>query len=107
MDKAIKLNASNLSLLPTEVIVPSYDRSKVKCGIVHVGIGGFHRAHQAVYTDDLLKCGSSTDWGIFGIALLDADRKMFETLENQDGLYTLIITEPNGRMKARAIVSLV
>ena len=103
--KAVKLNAANLSSLPKAVKVPGYDRSKIKTGIVHVGIGGFHRAHQAFYTDQLLEHGV-TDWGICGIALLQHDKKIYDTLVGQDGLYTLMITEADGTKTARVIGSI-
>jgi mannitol 2-dehydrogenase len=101
-----KLNAKSLSLFPGNVAIPAYDRSKLKTGIVHIGIGGFHRAHQAFYTDQILHNTDITEWGICGIALLDSDRRMIETLVSQDGLYTLLITEPDGTLKARIIGSI-
>ena len=105
MQETIKLNAKNLQLLPGEVAIPGYDRSKIKTCIVHIGIGGFHRSHEAFYTDQLLQHNDMTDWGICGIALLDADYKIFNTLAEQDGLYTLMITEPDGKLTARVIGS--
>jgi mannitol 2-dehydrogenase len=105
--KAIKLNAKNLSSLPKEVIVPAYDRAKVKTGIVHVGIGGFHRAHQAFYTDQLLAEFGVTDWGICGIALLNHDKRIYDTLVDQDGLYSLMITEADGSTHVKVIGSIV
>jgi mannitol 2-dehydrogenase len=105
MKKAIKLNARNLHLLPKEVSIPSYDRSKVKTGIVHIGIGSFHRSHEAFYTDQVLHRDGVTNWGICGIALLDTDRKIFDTLSDQDGLYTLMIKEPDGTLTPRIIGS--
>ncbi len=96
MKEMIKLNAKNLYLLPGKVATPAYDRSKIKAGIAHIGIGSFHRAHEAFYTDQILHHHDVTGWGICGIALLDADRKIFNVLAEQDGLYTLMITEPDG-----------
>ena len=55
MNKSISLNQENLSQIAETVSCPTYDRSKISAGIVHVGIGGFHRAHQAYYTDELLE----------------------------------------------------
>jgi len=107
MQEIIKLNAKNLPLLPKEVAIPAYDRSKIKTGIVHIGIGGFHRAHQAFYTDQLLHNPDATDWGICGIALLDTDRKIIDTLIQQDGLYTVMITESDGTLTARVIGSII
>jgi mannitol 2-dehydrogenase len=107
MQEIKKLNSKNLSLLPKKVTTPAYDRSKIKTGIVHVGVGGFHRAHEAFYTDQILHCHGVTDWGICGIALLDTDRKIFDTLVSQDGLYTLMITESDGTLISRVIGSII
>ncbi len=106
MQETRKLNAKNLHLFPGEVAIPAYDRSKIKTGIVHIGIGGFHRSHEAYYTDQLLQHYGSTEWGICGIALLDTDIKIFNALADQDGLYTLMITEPDGTLTARVIGSI-
>ena len=62
--------------------VPHYDRSALAPRILHLGVGGFHRAHMALYTDELAE--SSGDWGIRGIGLLDADRRMASVLQAQD-----------------------
>jgi hypothetical protein len=62
----IKLTESNLGRLPAEVQVPSYDRGAVTQSIVHIGVGGFHRAHQAVYLDDLLHQPGNADGGCAG-----------------------------------------
>lgn len=105
--KPIKLNTKNLSSLPKEVSVPAYDRTKVKTGIVHVGIGGFHRAHQAFYTDQLLAEHGVTDWGICGIALLDHDKRIYDTLVDQDGLYNLMITAADGTTHTKVIGAIV
>ena len=104
--KLIKLNANNLSLLPKEVVIPTYDRSKIKAGIVHIGIGGFFRAHEAFYTDQALH-HNVTDWGICGIALLDNDFKIVDTLVHQDGLYTLMVIKPDGTFETRIIGSII
>jgi mannitol 2-dehydrogenase len=70
------------------VPVPGYDRSRLRPRILHVGVGGFHRAHVALYVHELAETGS--DWGIRGLGLLDADRRMEEVLRSQDYLYTLV-----------------
>jgi mannitol 2-dehydrogenase len=69
------------------VPVPAYDRSKLVPGIVHVGVGGFHRAHMALYTDELAAAGST--WGIRGLGLLAHDKRMADALHTQHGLYSL------------------
>ncbi|GAA3620586.1 mannitol dehydrogenase family protein [Flavivirga jejuensis] len=101
-----KLNSLNLPKLKDSVSIPQYNREKVKTGIVHVGVGGFHRAHQAFYTDQLLN-ESVTDWGICGVALLDFDTKIYNTLKDQNGLYTLVVKELDGSLTKRVIGSIV
>ncbi len=80
MNDSVQLNAINLSSLPGTVKVPRYDRSKIKTGIVHVGVGNFHRAHEAFYTEQCLEKGE-TEWGICGVGLLENDRHMYEILK--------------------------
>lgn len=86
----MKLNAENLSSLPAKVLRPGYERSLVRQGIVHIGVGGFHRAHEAVYTEMLLNQGQANDWGICGVGLRAEDRAMQAALASQDYLYTLV-----------------
>lgn len=107
MDKYIQLNQKNLSQIAQTVSCPTYDRSKVSAGIVHVGIGGFHRAHQAYYTDELLEKDGHHNWGICGVALLPFDDKIYQVLKNQDGLYTVIIKELDGSLSIKVIGSIV
>jgi len=87
--------------LPGGVIVPGYDRSRPS-GIVHLGTGAFHKAHQAVYTDDVLT-RSGGDWMITGVSLRSAD--VASALNPQDGLYTLLLRGPEG-VWARVIGSI-
>jgi mannitol 2-dehydrogenase len=68
--------------------VPTYDRSTLQRGVVHIGAGNFHRAHQAVYFDDLACSGVSHHWGVTGISLRSRDVK--DVLSAQDGLYTVV-----------------
>ncbi|MCG1037595.1 mannitol dehydrogenase family protein [Polaribacter sargassicola] len=107
MENIIKLNQNNLALIANKVSCPTYNRDNIKTGIVHVGIGGFHRAHEAFYTDQLLHDENVTDWGICGVALLDFDTKIYNVLKNQDGLYTLVIKELDGTLTKRVIGSIV
>jgi fructuronate reductase len=72
--------------MPANVARPAYDRSAVSTGIVHLGIGAFHRAHQAVYTEDVLADGDRR-WGIVGASLRSPDTR--DALQAQDYLYTL------------------
>lgn len=104
--KHLKLNNQNLPEISGHITAPLYNRSKVKAGIVHVGVGGFHRAHEAFYTDELLQQGI-TDWGICGVALLSFDQKIYNVLKDQDGLYTLVVKELNGDMNVQVIGSII
>src|SRR5688572_14400493 len=99
------LNQANLGTL--SVPVPSYDRSQVKVGIVHFGVGGFHRAHQAMYIDQLIERGKALDWGICGVGVMPFDLKMKEALQSQDCLYTLVEKAPDGSWDLRVIGSIV
>ncbi|MFB9056739.1 mannitol dehydrogenase family protein [Mariniflexile ostreae] len=107
MEKILKLNQKNLAEIANRIPCPTYNRSSIKTGIVHVGIGGFHRAHEALYTDQLLHDESITDWGICGVALLNFDTKIYHTLKEQDGLYTLIVKELDGSHTTRVIGAIV
>ncbi|MBF6214744.1 mannitol dehydrogenase family protein [Nocardia puris] len=86
---------------------PEYDRAGIGVGIVHFGVGGFHRAHQAVYLDRLMNAGEAREWGICGVGVLPGDRRMADALTVQDGLYTLLVEHPDGTRSARVIGSLV
>ncbi|MDT0158798.1 mannitol dehydrogenase family protein [Microbacterium sp. ARD32] len=81
--------------LPAEISRPSA-HDGVRVGIVHFGVGNFHRAHQAMYIERLLRAGGSGDWGICGIGLLERDARMRDALNEQDGLYTLTLRHPDG-----------
>lgn len=89
----------------TKVVVPSYDRSQVSVGIVHFGVGNFHRSHQAMYVDRLMNAGVDLDWGICGVGLLPQDAAMRDVLVAQDGLYTLVLRHPEGALEPRVIGS--
>lgn len=86
----IRLNDAALHQLPADVARPRYDRSAVQTGLVHLGLGAFHRAHQAVFTDDCLNAGE-TGWGIAAASLRSPDTR--DALAPQDGLYTLALRE--------------
>ncbi|MEQ3549332.1 mannitol dehydrogenase family protein [Pseudonocardia nematodicida] len=89
------------------VDVPGYDRDGIRAGIVHIGVGGFHRAHLAMYVDALLTAGEARDWGICGVGVLDADDRMRDVLHAQNGLYTLVRKEADGSLAPRVVGSLV
>jgi mannitol 2-dehydrogenase len=101
----VKLASSTLDSLPSTVATPSYDRSAVSTGIVHFGVGAFHRSHQAMYADRLLSSGE-TEWGICGVGVLPSDAKMRDVLDSQDHLYTLVLKHPDGSAEARVIGSI-
>src|SRR2546423_1073618 len=94
-----QLSDKLLASWPEAVRRPAYDRSAVTLGIVHLGIGAFHRAHQAVYTDDRL-ASDELDWGISGMSLRSPAVR--EALQPQDGLYTVLERGPEGD-RARGI----
>lgn len=85
-----KLTSANLSKLDSKIQVPGYDRQKVGQALMHVGVGGFHRAHQALYTDDLLNQGEDSTWGFCGVGLLKHDARIRDVMRSQDCLYTLV-----------------
>ena len=101
----MKLNGENLSRI--QLAKPRYDRGEIGVGIVHFGVGGFHRAHQAMYVDRLLDGGTTTEWGICGVGVLPGDRRMADVMAAQDGLYTLVAEHPDGHRDARIIGSIV
>jgi mannitol 2-dehydrogenase len=90
----VRLSAQNLPSCAGRLAVPTYDRGKVTQGVVHLGVGAFHRAHQAMYHDRLLADGAS-EWGICGVGVLPADARMRDALGPQDGLYTLVERSPD------------
>ncbi|MEG3879805.1 mannitol dehydrogenase family protein [Microcoleus sp. herbarium7] len=103
----IKLNQASLSRLPGNVRVPKYDRTQITNGIVHIGVGGFHRSHQALYLDEYFHQNPGSDWGICGVGLLDYDYdlRMRDALQSQDCLYTLVERSQEGD-RARIIGSI-
>src|SRR6476646_5281434 len=101
------LGDKSLPALPDSVSRPTYDRSRVRTGIVHLGVGGFHRSHQAMYVDRLLEKGEAQGWGICGVGVLSSDRRMAEVMAAQDCLYTLVVKYPDGTLEARVVGSIV
>ncbi|MCZ2860323.1 mannitol dehydrogenase family protein [Blastococcus sp. VKM Ac-2987] len=103
---AIPLSETTLPALPEAVRRPGYDRAAAGSGVVHLGVGGFHRSHQAAYFDRLLALGHA-GWGITGIGVLAADRPLHEALRAQDGLYTLVLKASDGSIEPSVVGSLV
>ncbi|HMM91065.1 mannitol dehydrogenase family protein [Bradyrhizobium sp.] len=89
----LRLSEANLNKVPGQIHRPAYDRSGITPGIVHLGIGAFHRAHQAVVIDDLLAAGA-IEWGIIGASLRSSQTR--DALAPQDGLYTLAVRSGKG-----------
>lgn len=112
----VRLNQENLEEIKKEASaklpegstfsIPTYDRSNLKPSIVHFGVGGFHRAHQARYLDELLNAGE-TNFAIAGMGVLPGDQRMRDILKEQDYLYTLIARDPEGNEDVRVIGSIV
>ena len=97
----VRVSASTLPLIAERgVSIPMYDRAKLAARIVHIGVGGFQRAHLALYTHELAANGS--DWGITGVGLLPQDVAMERALRHQDYLYTLT-EKGNGQPSAQVI----
>lgn len=86
--------------------VESYDRNQTSSGIVHIGIGNFHRAHQAFYTHELLKDKSQDKWAICGVSLLPQDERIYKSLKKQDGIYTLTVCGRDGEDEMHQIGSI-
>jgi fructuronate reductase/mannitol 2-dehydrogenase len=90
---AVPLCDRTLTHLPQDISTPTYDRSALRPGIVHIGVGGFHRAHQAVYLDELARRGE-TGWGVLGVGL--HSRAIGEVLAGQDRLWTVVERAADG-----------
>ena len=104
--KNISLNNSTLNQIAKNMQCPSYQRDNLKAGIVHIGVGGFHRSHLAYYIHQLLQNDLAFDFSICGVGLREADRKMYDILKRQDYLYTLMIQHPNGDVKSEVVGSM-
>lgn len=101
-----KLSLATLSALPAKVSVPAYDRAALKAGVLHFGVGNFHRAHQAVYLDDLFNAGLDHDWAIVGAGVFEGEKKGRAVLEAQDWL-TTVVEQDDGHMQARVTGAMV
>lgn len=95
-----KLSLANLDAISRTAAIPSYRRDSLSPGIVHFGVGNFHRAHQAVYLDDLFNSGRDHDWGLVGAGVLPSDEAMRTRLQAQDWL-TTVVEQDNARSSAR------
>jgi mannitol-1-phosphate/altronate dehydrogenase len=99
----VELNRANLRRLPPSIRAPAYDPARVTPGIVHLGLGAFHRAHMARYTHELMQRDpAALAWGIAGAGLLPGDRRVRDSLAPQDHLYTLV--ERDGAAENAAVI---
>ncbi len=101
-----KLGNTVLHSLPDTIAAPGYDRSALSPGIVHIGVGNFHRAHQAVYLNRLFELGEGWDWAIIGAGLMPYDKAMRNRLAGQDWLTTVVELDPDG-LSARVCGSMI
>lgn len=92
----MKLDLESLADLPADVRRPSYDRAELSPGIVHIGLGNFHRGHQAWYLHRLMDQGEALDWAIVGAGVRPGDATQREKMLAQDCLTTLIELDPSG-----------
>ncbi|MHC8305699.1 mannitol dehydrogenase family protein [Pseudomonas sp. PB3P13] len=99
----MKLNKPNLHHLAPEVMLPAYALDDTRQGIAHIGVGGFHRAHQAYYTDALMNTGEGLDWAICGVGLRAEDRRARDDLREQDYLFTLFELGDSDNTEVRVI----
>ncbi len=101
-----KLSLATLDEAAKTAAIPAYDRASLKAGIVHFGVGNFHRAHQAIYLDDLFNAGSDHDWAIIGAGVLPSDAAMRDKLAAQDFL-TTVVEQDNNRTAARVTAPMI
>lgn len=93
--------------MKTPVTSFNYNREQIKTGILHIGVGNFHRAHEEYYTNLLLEDASQQEWGICGAMLLQSDEKLYKALKKQNNEYTLTVCGRNGIDETFRIGSLV
>ncbi|MET7030575.1 mannitol dehydrogenase family protein [Sediminicola luteus] len=107
MPNLLYLNTENTYSLPSGTLKANIDRDKIKTSIVHLGVTNFHRAHQAAYMQELIEKHHELNFGICGIDLLESDRKIYNILKDQDGLYTAIFKNTNGIHEYKIIDAIV
>ena len=103
---AIKLTAANLSKIGQSLAVPKYNHGQLSQGILHFGVGNFHRAHLAVYMDELFNKGLNHDWGLVGAGVMPSDEKMRQILVSQDFL-TTVVEQDNDLSTAHITASMI
>ncbi len=102
----VSLSNATLDQLSPRIARPQYDRSKLRPGIVHIGLGNFHRAHQSWYLHRLMELGLAHDWAIIGAGVRANDAQQRDALAKQDYLTTLIQLDPDG-MTAEVVGSMI
>ena len=85
------------------IVLPAYDQGELTTGIVHFGVGNFHRSHQAMYLDRLMNAGVDREWAICGVGIMPGDVRMRNALRTQDFRYTLVLKHADGSTEARSI----
>jgi mannitol 2-dehydrogenase len=103
----VPLGNETLDRLPQGVDAPPFDRMKVTAGIAHIGVGAFHRAHLAIYTNHVLADADMHEWGILGINLLENDRPLADALKAQGGLYSVSEFDPRGARRTHVVGAMV
>lgn len=103
----IKLKQDQLSKIPFGCLRPGYNRKFVRAGIAHIGVGGFHRAHLAVYLERCLAAEGHEEWGLCGINLMPQDGTFAKAMKQQDGLYSVTEMSANGNHTTRVIGAMV
>ena len=103
----VPLANDTLDRLPRGVDAPPFDRTTVTAGIAHIGVGAFHRAHLAMYTNHVLADADMRDWGILGINLLEHDRPLANALKAQDDLYSVSEFDPRGERQTHIVGAMV
>ena len=102
----VKLSLANLERLPGNVAGPRYERSSLRPGILHIGVGNFHRSHQMLYLDRLFEQGRDLDWAVVGAGIKSFDAKQRSRLAGQDWLTTVVDLSADGS-SARVVGSMV
>ena len=103
----LKLSNDTLSALPANVKRPEYDRASLSPGIIHIGLGNFHRAHQSWYLHRLMQAGLAQDWAIIGAGMRPYDEEQRRKMAEQDYLTTLIELDPESGTSAEVVGSMV
>ncbi|MBJ7549696.1 mannitol dehydrogenase family protein [Marinomonas ostreistagni] len=100
-------NTLNATRNADQLLVRNYDRSDIQAGVMHLGVGAFHRAHQAVYFDRLLETPEGKNWGVVGVNLRPHDSKAFERFSEQNGEYVLKTMDPEGNVEYEQIRAII